>query len=102
MSYEEQLREHLARQHADTYDKRHREALQAQQEIARQNQHRRSMEGLGRPVMEVDNRVYNEWVRKEGKEIWKDKSFREYISKENPELRVKSKGTGKVQVGYGS
>ena len=52
--------------------------------------------------MEVDQRVYNEWTRKEGKEIWKDKSFREYIARENPELRVKSKGTGKVQVGYGS
>ena len=76
--------------------------MEAQREIARQNQGRRSMDGLGRAVMEVDQRVYNEWTRKEGKEIWKDKSFREYIARENPELKVKSGGTGKVQVGYGS
>ena len=102
MSYEDELREHLARKHASSHDRRHAEALAAQKEIARHNQNSRSIEGLGRAVMEVDSRVYNEWTRKEGKDIWKDKSFREYIARENPELKVNSKGTGKVQVGYGS
>ncbi len=52
--------------------------------------------------MEVDSKVYHEWTRKEGKEIWKDPSFRKYISEKNPELKIKSGGTGKTQVGYGS
>jgi len=52
--------------------------------------------------MEIDSKVYNEWTRREGKEIWKDPDFRKSMAKNNPELRVKSQGTGKIQVGYGS
>lgn len=96
------MREHMARQYEASHERRHAEAVERQREIARSSGERRSVEGLGRATMEVDQRVYNEWTRKEGKEIWKDKSFRKWIAKENPELAVKSKGTGKVMVGYGS
>jgi DNA repair photolyase len=100
--YSEQLRDKLAREHYESYHKSHGEAAARQREIARQNQNRKSVDGIGRPIMEVDSKVYHEWTRKEGKEIWKDPSFRKYISEKNPELKVKSGGTGKTQVGYGS
>lgn len=99
----DQVREKLANRHIDSYDQRHAEAIKRQAEIAKQNRDgKRSVEGLGRATMEIDSKVYNEWTRREGKEIWKDPEFRKYMAKNNPELRVKSQGTGKIQVGYGS
>jgi hypothetical protein len=100
--YTEAMKEALARQYNGSYDERLARATERQKEIARQNQGRKSMNGLGRATMEVDSKVYQEWVKKEGKEIWKDPKFRKYISEKNPELKVKSEGTGKIQVGYGS
>jgi hypothetical protein len=98
----QEVRDKLAQAHIDSYERRHAEAIQRQREIAKHNQDRRSVNGMGRPVMEVDNKVYQEWTKREGKEIWKDPDFRKYMARNNPELRVKSGGTGKTQVGYGS
>lgn len=98
----DQIKDKLAKDHYESFDKRHSEASRRQREIAKQNQGRRSVEGLGRATMEVDSKVYQEWTRREGKEIWKDPDFRKYMARNNPELRVKSGGTGKTQVGYGS
>ena len=99
---EEQLRDYIAAKYNGNAERYQKEAKDRQRGIAADNQERRSMDGLGRPVMEVDQRVYQEWTQKEGKEIWKDKGFQKYITGKNPELVVKTKGTGKVQVGYGS
>lgn len=98
----QEVRDKLAQQHIDSFDERHADAVSRQREIAKHNQNRRSIDGVGRPVMEVDNKVYQEWTRREGKQIWKDPEFRRYMARNNPELKVNSKGTGKVQVGYGS
>ena len=98
----EQIRDHLARQADEGGKQRLYEAQERQRQIAAQNQNRRSIDGVGRPAMEVDTQVYQEWIRKEGKEIWKDPAFRKRMARENPELVVRSQGTGKVQVGYGS
>lgn len=98
----DQIRDSLAKKYEQGFDKSLAEATQRQKEIAAQNQNRRSMDGVGRATMEVDSKVYNEWVKREGKEIWKDKDFRKWIGDRNPELRVKSGGTGRTQVGYGS
>jgi hypothetical protein len=96
----DQIRDSLAERYEKGFDKSLKEATQRQREIARQGGERRSVEGMGRPVMEVDNKVYQEWVRKEGKEVWRDPKFRKWIGDRNPELKAKSRG--KVQVGYGS
>ena len=100
--YTEAMKEALARKYNGSHEERLASATERQKEIARQNRDRKSMNGIGRATMEVDNKVYQEWVKKEGKEIWKDPKFRKYISDKNPELKVNSKGTGKIQVGYGS
>jgi len=98
----DEIRHKLAQKYERDFDKTLAEATARQKEIAKQNQNRRSMDGVGRATMEVDSKVYNEWVQREGKEIWKDKDFRKWIGDRNPELRVKSGGTGRTQVGYGS
>jgi len=100
--YSDQLRDRLAKDHYEGYESSHGEAARRQKQIASQNQNRKSINGIGKPVMEVDSKVYHEWTRREGKEVWKDPNFRRYISEKNPELKVKSQGTGKIQVGYGS
>lgn len=102
MSYEERLREYADKRARDNYDREHYEALQRQREIAAQNRHNKHVDGLGQATMEIDNAVYNKWVQKEGKDIWKDKSFRERMKREHPELRAGSDGPRKIQVGYGS
>lgn len=102
MDITEQVKEYMARKHDEGYEKRLKEAEENQREIAKHSQNQRSIEGLGRPVMNVDSRVYREWVAKEGKDIWKDKSFRKYMERNNPEMKAKSGGTGKTMVGYGS
>ena len=100
--YSDQLRDRLAKDHYEGYESSHSEAARRQKQIASQNQNRKSINGIGKPVMEVDSKVYHEWTRREGKEIWKDPNFRKYISEKNPELKVKAQGTGKIQVGYGT
>jgi len=100
--YTEAVKEALANKYNSSREEILARAEQRQRELARDNQSRRSIDGIGRATMEVDNKVYQEWVRKEGKEIWKDPGFRKYIADKNPDLKVKSGGTGKIQVGYGS
>ena len=100
--YTEAVKEALVNKYNSSREEILARAEQRQRELARDNQSRRSIDGIGRATMEVDNKVYQEWVRKEGKEIWKDPSFRKYIADKNPDLKVKSGGTGKIQVGYGS
>ena len=98
----EQIKDSLSRKYRDNFDADLAKATERQKQIAASQGQRKSVEGLGRPVMEVDNRVYNEWVRKEGKEVWRDPKFRKWIGDRNPELRTQSGGTGKTVVGYGS
>jgi hypothetical protein len=98
----DKVRDSLVNRYEKNFDRSLGEATERQREIARQQGERRSVEGMGRPVMEVDNKVYQEWVQKEGKEVWRDPKFRKWIGDRNPELKARSSGTGKVQVGYGS
>tara|TARA_X000001382_G_scaffold90963_1_gene65571 strand:- start:1323 stop:1634 length:312 start_codon:yes stop_codon:yes gene_type:complete len=98
----DQYREHLAKQYEGSYEERNAQAVKRQREIAQQSQGRKSVEGLGQAVMEVDATVHQEWIKKEGSQIWKDPEFRKYMAKNNPELKVKNQGSGKIQVGYGS
>ena len=98
----EEIRDYMARKYEEGYEQRHREAQERQREIAKHTQDQRSVDGLGAPVMVVDSRIHKEWIRKEGKEIWKDPEFRRRMARDHPEMVSKSSGTGKTMVGYGS
>ena len=87
--YTEQAREHLAKQVEANQRRSLAEATARQRQIAADGRERKAVAGLGKAVMEVDKRVYNEWVRKEGKEIWRDPKFRKWIGEKNPELRCR-------------
>lgn len=64
-------------------------------------QNRKSIEGLGRPRLEVDSAAYHYWGTRLGYQCWKDKQFLREFERDNEDARVKSTGT-KLQVGYGS
>jgi hypothetical protein len=62
----------------------------------------RSIEGLGRLRMQVDPTSYNFWGQKLGYECWRDKQFLREYERDTPDARVVCRGTGKIQVGFGS
>lgn len=61
---------------------------------------RKSIEGLGAPVAEIPQTSFHYWGRRLGYQCWHDEQFvREYL-RDNPQARVKAKGTKEIQVGY--
>ena len=46
----------------------------------------RSIDGLGQPILEVAPEVYNYWIRREGKEFWKEKSNLRYFRRHHDEM----------------
>jgi hypothetical protein len=60
---------------------------------------RRSLEGLGRPRLELDPVVYHYWGQRLGYECWRDAQFVREFERDNPEVRVRATGT-RVQSGY--
>lgn len=74
-----------------------------QDEIARVAQTgRRSVNGLGRPVMEIDEYVLAHWRHRLGHNPLKDSGWKKYMLKHHPEIRVHAMGTKEIMVGYGS
>lgn len=74
-----------------------------QSKIARDlGQNRRSLEGLGRPRLEVDTWAFHYWGQRLGYKCWKDPQFLREFERDNPACRVKAKGTREIQVGYGT
>ncbi len=72
-----------------------------QREIARElGQNRRSMNGLGRPRLEVDDYAYHYWGTRLGYKCWKDPQFKREFERDNPDARVKSRGVKEISVGY--
>jgi len=69
-----------------------------QHKIARDAGERRAIEGLGRVRMELDPLVWLHWRLKEGPGVFKDPAFKRALERDNPEVRVRCKGT-KIQVG---
>ncbi len=77
-------------------------AQRRQQEIAATlGQDRNSVEGLGRPRLEVDSYAHAYWGTRLGFQCWKDPAFLREFERDNEACRVKSTGT-RLQVGYGS
>ena len=64
-----------------------------QNTIARTAVEHKSIEGLGRPVMEIDGSAYHYWGNRLGYQCWSDKQFRREFARDNPETRIKSGGT---------
>jgi predicted dithiol-disulfide oxidoreductase (DUF899 family) len=46
------------------------------------------VDGIGECHMRVDPTVFWHWVRKEGREIWNDRSFLKRFKADNPDVRV--------------
>lgn len=63
---------------------------------------RKSINGLGQPVMELDEFILARWRDKLGYNPIKDSGWRKYMTKHFPECRVSSLGTKEIFVGYGS
>jgi hypothetical protein len=74
-------------------------AEKQQQELMQAMGDCRSIEGIGRLRMNITPEVYMHYVRRFGKEIWKQKDFLNFMEREHPETRVKCGGT-RLQVGF--
>lgn len=71
-----------------------------QRQTARRMQgDRRSIDGIGRLRMEVDNYSINYWGQKLGFDCWSDPTFLREFERDNPHARVRSGGT-RPQVGW--
>ena len=60
---------------------------------------RRSMDGLGAPIAEIDATAYHYWGRRLTYDCWRDKGFMREFLRDNPAARVRAHGT-KTQVGF--
>lgn len=61
---------------------------------------RRSIDGLGRPVMEMDEYVLAHWRQRLGYNPLKDSGWRKYIQKHCPEARLHATGVKDIHVGW--
>jgi len=81
----------------------HAMARLRQQKVARA-QHalgdRRSLKGLGRPVLEVDQYAYHYWGKRLGYRCWKDKQFLKEFWRDNEGARIHARGIKPQQVGF--
>lgn len=72
-----------------------------QRKAARELQfNRKSMNGLGRPRLEVDSYAYHLWGQKLGYKCWKDPQFLREFERDNEHCRVRAKGTRDIHVGW--
>ena len=76
-------------------------AQREQREIARNNQDRRHVDGLGEARLSVSPEVYHRAQSKFAQNCWSDPEFIKQVEKDHPELRARSR-SGKTMVGYGS
>ena len=77
-------------------------ARAAQKRLGQTNQtERKSVDGLGAMKAQISADSFHYWGQRLGYDCWKDKQFMDNYLSENPQCRVKSKGT-KLQVGHGS
>lgn len=61
---------------------------------------RKSIDGLGRPVMELDEFVLAKWREKLGYNPVKDHAWRKYMLKHFPQVGVHAIGTKEIHVGW--
>lgn len=61
---------------------------------------RKAMNGLGRVRMEVDSWVYHYWGQRLGYQCWRDPGWLREFERDNPNVRVRCRGTKEISVGY--
>jgi hypothetical protein len=61
---------------------------------------RNAVDGVGELVMRVPLGDYLWAIQRWGPECWADSDFKRSVIKKNPEVRVRSGGTGKIMSGY--
>ena len=59
----------------------------------------RSVDGLGEARMSIPPHLFHKWGQKYGYAIWSDNEFLREAERDNPAMKIVSKGT-KIQVGY--
>ena len=59
----------------------------------------RSVDGLGEARMSIPPHLFHKWRQKYGYAIWSDNGFLREAERDNPAMKIISKGT-KIQVGY--
>ncbi len=94
-----QLNEFFTNQHLAervAAESRQREAAHELQD------NRKSVDGLGRPRLEVDDYAFHFWGQKLGYQCWKDKTFLREFERDNAHARVKAIGTKLITAGYGT
>lgn len=76
--------------------------LKRRQQLAARflRENRKSVDGLGAPVAEIDMESYIAWQRREPG-CWKSKQFVREFLRDNEDVRVKAAGT-RTQVGHGT
>lgn len=60
---------------------------------------RRSIDGLGAPIAEINPTAFHYWGLRLGYKCWHDKQFMREFLRDNPAARVRAHGT-KAQFGY--
>jgi len=63
------------------------------------NREAKSLNGVGRLRMTVDPASFHYWGLRLGYDCWKDRQFLDEYERDNPECKIKCKGT-KIQMGY--
>lgn len=61
----------------------------------------KSVEGLGGLEARIDTAAFHYWGQRLGYECWTDKQFKKEFLRDNPQSRVRSRGT-KLQLGFGT
>jgi hypothetical protein len=76
---------------------REQDALAAEMRASRLDE-RRSIDGLGAPILEITPTAFHYWGQRFGTyECWRDKQFLREFKRDNPEARIRAHGT-KIQV----
>jgi hypothetical protein len=101
----EQFSADLARVHGEAFVKEFCDSIlneqRAEEEMAFASQRRIAaaterleecwFDGLGECHMRLDPTVFFHWVRKEGREVWNNKSFLREFKRDNPEVIVNAR-----------
>jgi hypothetical protein len=73
--------------------------IQSERDARFLTEHRKSLDGIGSPILEVPQEDFHRWLRQEGEGCWRDKGFLRHYAKMNPQCAVKAAGT-KIQFGF--
>jgi len=88
------LRKQLAREHQNS-------RANQSNGVAREAKNESYLTSFGQHKARIESTSYHYWGKRLGYKCWSDRKFIKEYLRDNPESRVKSGGSKKVQVGYG-